>query len=212
MNQFLVNLALVLLAILSVISWVLIIQKIKQEKVITAEANEFSALFWSCKGWRDARLAIKDNETDLAQLAKAGFVVYDEYLKNPHSLSNAGEINEVLERPLRQKAEEILRRRERGLNELASIGSLSPFIGLFGTVLGIMGAMQTIAASGQASIDVVAGPIGEALIATAAGIATALPAVYFFNHFSRRIRLGITDMEGFINDFLRLAVREIKKP
>jgi biopolymer transport protein ExbB len=212
MYQIFVDAALTLLVLASIVSWVVIIKKFIDEARVDRQSRAFAELFWSSKGWKDARKATEGQQDDLAQIAQAGFQVFDEYLTHPHSLKNAGEINEVLERPLRQKAEEILRRREKGLNELASIGSLSPFIGLFGTVLGIMGAMQTISGSGQASVDVVAGPIGEALIATAVGIATALPAVYFYNHFSHKIRLGATDMEGFINDFLRLAVLAIKKP
>jgi biopolymer transport protein ExbB len=212
MYQIFVDAALTVLVLASLASWVLIIKKFIDEAKVTRQSRAFAELFWSSKGWTEARQSTEGQSGDLAQIAQAGFQVFDEYLSHPHSLKNAGEINEVLERPLRQKAEEILRRREKGLNEMASVGSLAPFVGLFGTVLGIMGAMQTISSSGQASIDVVAGPIGEALVATAVGIATALPAVYFYNHFSHQIRLGATDMEGFINDFLRLAVREIKKP
>jgi biopolymer transport protein ExbB len=110
---------------------------------------------------------------------------------------------------MRQEIQKILRRHEKGLAELASIGSTSPFIGLFGTVWGIMAAMQSISASGQASIDVVAGPIGEALIATAIGIAAALPAVLFYNYFLRKMKIWVTELDGFTEDFLRLASREI---
>ena len=211
MSTYVVDIVLAVLVLLSVASWVLAVLKFRQNRKIVREAREFSALFWNCNGWDEARSVVDANQSDLANLARAGFTVYDEYRNSPHSLKHVGEINEVLERPLRQKAEEILREREAGLSELASIGSLSPFVGLFGTVWGIMGSLKSIGESGQASIDVVAGPIGEALIATAFGLIAALPAVYFYNYFNRRIRLNATDMEGFINDFMRLAVREIKK-
>jgi biopolymer transport protein ExbB len=92
--------------------------------------------------------------------------------------------------------------------ELASIGSTAPFIGLFGTVWGIMNALKEISASGQASIDVVAGPIGEALIATAIGIAAALPAVIFYNYFLRKMKIWITQVDGFTEAFLRLASKQ----
>jgi biopolymer transport protein ExbB len=95
--------------------------------------------------------------------------------------------------------------------ELASIGSTAPFIGLFGTVWGIMVALQEISASGQASIDIVAGPIGEALIATAIGIAAAMPAVLFYNFFLRKMKVWVTEVDGFSEAFLRLAAKQASK-
>jgi len=90
---------------------------------------------------------------------------------------------------------------------LASIGSTSPFVGLFGTVWGIMYALQDITKAGNASLDVVAGPIGEALIATAVGIAVAVPAVLAYNFFLRRMKTVIADLDDFATDFLNLAAR-----
>jgi biopolymer transport protein ExbB len=96
------------------------------------------------------------------------------------------------------------RRLDSGLMLLASVGSTAPFVGLFGTVWGIMLALEGITASGSAALDVVAGPIGEALIATAVGIATAVPAVLAYNHGLRRSRrLGI-ELENFAADFAEL--------
>lgn len=200
-----------LLILLSVSTWILALYKFLQYRQANQNDKAFSMVFWGCANWEEARTAVVDNRTELGQIADAGFIVYDEYLSNPHSLRHAGEVNEVLERPLQQKAEEILRQREKGLNELASIGSLSPFIGLFGTVWGIMDALKAIGDSGQASIDMVSGPVGEALISTAIGIAVALPAVFFYNYFVRQLSLSSTNMHGFINDFLRLAVAQVKK-
>jgi biopolymer transport protein ExbB len=210
-NVNVIEIVLGLLILLSIFTWVLAIYKFLQNRKLGKNDRAFSVVFWNCDNWEEARSAVVDNTTDLGQIANAGFVVYDEYLSNPHSLRHAGEVNEVLVRPLQQKAEEIMRQREKGLNELASIGSLAPFIGLFGTVWGIMDALKAIGESGQASIDMVAGPIGEALISTAIGIAVALPAVFFYNYFVRQLRLTDTNMDGFINDFLRLAVAQIKR-
>lgn len=206
-----INVVLGLLILLSILTWIVALSKFIQNRRAARAESEFLAAFWLCKSWDQARVAAGGNSSDIGDIAKAGFVVYDAYLNDPHALRHAGEINEVLERPMYQKAEEIMRQREKGLNELASIGSLSPFIGLFGTVWGIMDALKVIGASGQASIDLVAGPIGEALIATAIGIAVALPAVFFYNYFVRRLKLVNTDLDGFINDFLRLAVVEVKR-
>ncbi len=206
-----INVVLGFLILLSILTWITALSKFIQNRRAARDESEFLAAFWLCNSWDQARVVAGRNNSDLGEIAKAGFVVYDAYLNDPSALRHAGEINEVLERPLYQKAEEIMRQREKGLNELASIGSLSPFIGLFGTVWGIMDALKVIGASGQASIDLVAGPIGEALIATAIGIAVALPAVFFYNYFVRRLKLVSTDLDGFINDFLRLAVVEIKR-
>jgi biopolymer transport protein ExbB len=105
--------------------------------------------------------------------------------------------------------QEQLRTQERGLSELATIGSISPFVGLFGTVWGIMNALKQIGESGQASIDVVAGPVGEALIATAVGIAVAVPAVLFYNFLLRKQKLRVTQMESFSDAFARLAMKHL---
>jgi biopolymer transport protein ExbB len=94
---------------------------------------------------------------------------------------------------------------ESGLTLLASIGSTAPFVGLFGTVLGIMHAMHEITASGSTSLDVVAGPIGDALVATAIGIAVAVPAVLAYNFFLRWVKQQRTGLENFVASFIHIA-------
>ena len=94
---------------------------------------------------------------------------------------------------------------EIGLTILASIGSTAPFVGLFGTVLGIMHAMHEITASGSTSLDVVAGPIGDALIATAIGIAVAVPAVLAYNFALGRVKIERTKLDNFVANFLLVA-------
>jgi biopolymer transport protein ExbB len=209
MDSFIVHLVLVVLIALSIATWSIAILKIKLLKKVALETQEFNQSFWNANSWEKGQAIAKESKGDVAGLAMAGFEQFAEYQKNPGSLKFAGEIHEVLERPMRQEIQKILRRHERGMAELASIGSTAPFIGLFGTVWGIMAAMQSISASGQASIDVVAGPIGEALIATAIGIAAALPAVVFYNYFLRKMKIWVTELDGFTEDFLRLASREI---
>jgi biopolymer transport protein ExbB len=209
MDSLIVHSVLVILVALSIATWSIAILKIKLLKKVAAETQEFNQTFWNANSWKNGEAIARDSKGDVAGLARAGFEQFAEYQKNPGSLKFAGEIHEVLERPMRQEIQKILRRHEKGLAELASIGSTAPFIGLFGTVWGIMAAMQSISASGQASIDVVAGPIGEALIATAIGIAAALPAVLFYNYFLRKMKIWVTELDGFTEDFLRLATREI---
>lgn len=208
MDSLIVHSVLVVLIVLSIATWSIAILKIKLLKKVALETQEFNQTFWNANSWEKGEAIAKDAKGDVAGLARAGFEQFAEYQKNPGSLKFAGEIHEVLERPMRQEIQKILRRHEKGLAELASIGSTAPFIGLFGTVWGIMAAMQSISASGQASIDVVAGPIGEALIATAIGIAAALPAVVFYNYFLRKMKIWVTELDSFTEDFLRLASRE----
>jgi len=95
---------------------------------------------------------------------------------------------------------------ESGLTMLASIGSTAPFVGLFGTVFGIMHAMHQITESGSSSLDVVAGPIGDALVATAIGIAVAVPAVLAYNFLLRRVKLQRAGLENFVTSFMHVAL------
>lgn len=104
---------------------------------------------------------------------------------------------ELLQQALNDAQHELRSKLESGLSILATIGSTAPFIGLFGTVWGIMHALKGISATGSAGLDVVAGPIGEALIATAMGIAAAIPAVLAYNFLLNRVQLAATDMHHF---------------
>lgn len=211
MNSFIIHSVLVILIFLSVVTWSIAIVKIKQFKRSAQACHTFQENFWNAKTWEEGLQIVNSNQSELAKLAQVGFTEYQEYQKNPDGLKYAGEIHEILERPMRQELQKILRIQEKGLAELASIGSTAPFIGLFGTVWGIMVALQEISASGQASIDIVAGPIGEALIATAIGIAAALPAVFFYNYFIRRLKVWVTEIDTFTDAFLRLSAKQIKK-
>jgi biopolymer transport protein ExbB len=124
-------------------------------------------------------------------------VMHDLKVWNKDTSLEISTYSEMLRQTLRQERHQQQVRLESGLAALASIGSTSPFIGLFGTVWGIMHALKGISASGSAGLDVVAGPIGEALIATAMGIATAIPAVLAYNYFLRHSRLAAAEMDHF---------------
>ncbi|MDD5275176.1 MAG: MotA/TolQ/ExbB proton channel family protein [Methylovulum sp.] len=113
----------------------------------------------------------------------------------------------LLERTLRQQLQKEKAKMESGLGWLASFGSTAPFVGLFGTVWGIMDALKDIGAKGSASLDVVAGPIGEALIATAFGIAVAIPAVLAYNFFLRQNRASLAVLDHFASDFLHSTMQ-----
>ena len=206
-----VNGVLLLLILMYIITWTIAFIKFREYGRAEKEGEQFRKEFWDARDWNAGQLVADNGKGDLAILSKSGYLEYDQFLKNQVGLRFIGEPNEVLQQPMRRTLVNILRRHEQGLNELATIGSISPFIGLFGTVWGIMHALESISKSGAASIDVVAGPIGEALIATAIGIATAIPAVLFYNYFLRRLKLATMDLESFIESFLRLASSQIEK-
>lgn len=209
MNSFIVNAVLVVLILLSVFTWTIAVVKMKQFKKLILSNQVFQDQFWDAKNWQSGLDIVQKSDCEFAKIAKVGIAELNEYQQNPSSLKYAGDVHEILERPISQEIQKLLRTQEKGMAELASIGSTAPFIGLFGTVWGIMVALQEISASGQASIDIVAGPIGEALIATAIGIAAALPAVLFYNYFVRKMKLWTTELDGFSDAFLRLASKQI---
>lgn len=198
---------LLVLILLSVVTWSIALFKLWKQLQDGKRRRVFNETFWAAKDWHAASEVAKTGEGDLARLAQAGFAELNNLHAEKLDLQHQGAPQEVLERMLRQQVQNIQRYHERGLSELATIGSTSPFVGLFGTVWGIMHALQDIGKTGAASLDIVAGPIGEALIATAIGIATALPAVLAYNYFLRRLRLNITELENFAHDFMRLALK-----
>ncbi len=114
----------------------------------------------------------------------------------------------LIERALQQQIRKEKAKVDSGLGWLASFGSTSPFVGLFGTVWGIMHALQDISSKGSASLEVVAGPIGEALIATAIGIAVAIPSVLAYNFFVRLNKASLAKLEHFANDYLRAIIQQ----
>ncbi len=195
------------LVVLSITTWSISLLKLWRRVESRKRDDAFRAAFWSARDWGAAAEAVAKGEGDLAALGQAGFAELQGMQAAERDLQHLGAPQETLERALRQKLQNIQRRHERGMAELATIGSTAPFVGLFGTVWGIMHALQDIGKSGAASLDVVAGPIGEALIATAIGIATALPAVLAYNYFLRGLRVRVTELENFAHDYMRLAAR-----
>jgi biopolymer transport protein ExbB len=197
-----------LLVVFSVIAWTLIVVKGWTQWRLSRQNREFAKMFWSAKGFAEAERSAAEAEGSLTRLAQAGFAALrDMQSDGEQNLQRSGDKQDILERCLRQQIQKEQHRLESGLMVLASIGSTAPFVGLFGTVWGIMHALQDISKSGSAGLDVVAGPIGEALIATAIGIATAIPAVLAYNYGLRGTRLFVAELEEFATDFLHLAMK-----
>jgi len=197
-----------LLIAFSVLAWTILVVKGWRQWRLARQNRQFLQAFWQAKGLQDAAQASTDAPGSLAQVCRAGFVVMaDMRVAGDGDLQHSGDLSDILERTLRQEVQNQQGVLDAGLMPLASIGSTAPFVGLFGTVWGIMHALQDIGHSGSAGLDVVAGPIGEALIATALGIATAVPAVLAYNYFLRRMRVNVAQLENFATDFLHLAIK-----
>lgn len=192
----------------SVLSWILILIKGIQHLRVAYANQSYSRIFWHAKDFH-AAANLKGFSGPLARVAHAGFSTLDETddATTIHDLEHSGDRQELLDRRLRQQMQKERGALESGLAVLATIGSTSPFVGLFGTVWGIMGALKDISKSGSASLDVVAGPIGEALVATAIGIAVAVPAVIGYNFFLRRTKVIWANLDDFATDFVHLALK-----
>ncbi|OBS34335.1 MotA/TolQ/ExbB proton channel family protein [Pseudomonas syringae] len=194
-----------LLVIFSLVTWALLLGKTFQHWRLTRQNRRYATQFWAARDLKNA-LHLPHSEGSLARLTDAGA----QALAAPHDSPDLGHSwnrQDLLERSLRQQIHKERRRLESGMILLASIGSTAPFIGLFGTVFGIIHALTAISQARSASIAVVAGPIGEALVATGVGIAVAVPAVLAYNFFGRRLKLVIADLEEFAVDFLNLSQR-----
>ena len=208
LNTLPIDATLAILLIMSALTWIIGISKFFQQRRLIREANAFLKDFWQCADFDAAIKVAQNSRTDMALLAHAALEANAEHQRSPANLRFFGEVHEVIERPLRQTLAIVMRLHEKGQVLLASVGSTAPFVGLFGTVWGIMDALKVISATGQVTIGLVAGPIGEALIATAVGILTAIPAVLFYNYFVRQLRLRNTELEGFAEDLLKLVSQQ----
>lgn len=207
-----VQLTLILLVVLSVLCWAVALSKHKQFKGMESQNDAFNKKFWKVSSL-DTLYEDLDAypHSSLARVFKDGYDEMQRLAESPlggakkESPSLSGMDN--LERTLRKSIDSEIGHMESRLNLLATTGSTGPFIGLFGTVWGIMGSFQKIGAMGSASLAVVAPGISEALIATAIGLAAAIPAVTLYNHFVSRVRRQEVELTNFSTDFLNVVKR-----
>ena len=194
-----------LLVVFSVATWGLALLKGVQFGRLKAQDRKFHKQFWAASSLDAAAELSETQPGAAARVAQAGYAAIQVGDAPAADLSQAINHQDRLERALRQQIVRERRSLETGLAVVASIGSTSPFIGLFGTVWGIMEALKGISAAGSASLETVAGPIGAALVATGVGIAVAVPAVLVYNYFLRRLKLTAADLDDFAHDFYSLA-------
>ncbi len=188
-------LALVLLA-LSVSTWVVIVWKWRLLSRVALDVRRSIAAFWQASAFDDARQRVAQFDRDACVQPLLDATL----LPVGGTLASAGDRQQQLTRVLRDALQAVVRRLQWGQLLLATAGSTSPFIGLLGTVWGIFNALTGMADGGPLTIDKVAGPVGEALIMTAAGLAVAIPAVLGYNILGRRVGQIEAELEGFAHD------------
>ena len=194
---------LLLLLALSVASWYLIVTKTLANVLARQRAEGFLKQFWAADSLQQIRTALLQQPRDqaFAELAHDALEAASDSEKHGmQKLAAAGGLGEFLTRLLRNGIDQEAARVEHGLTLLASAGSAAPYIGLFGTVWGIYHALVNIGLSGQGTLDKVSGPVGEALIMTALGLAVAIPAVLAYNAFNRRNRMWLAKLDAFAHD------------
>ena len=194
---------LVLLLLASVVSWYLILTKAVHNRLAVRRSRRFLEFFWNAPslGVVAAHLEEQHPKDPFSHLAYHGVVASSHHERyGVNRVNEAGSAGDFLTRALRKVIDEETARAESGLTLLASIGSTAPFVGLLGTVWGIYHALIAIARSGSGGLDQVAGPVGEALIMTAIGLAVAIPAVLGYNFLVRSNRVLLARLDGFAYD------------
>lgn len=214
-----VQLTLLSLILMSVVCWAIIFHKRKKFKLIATENAQFLEAFWLASSLDTLNKDLsKFSNSSVATVFKAGFQelqrIADSNLVDKNSKGSSSPKLQGIDNLVRslQKASDVeIMKMEKNLTFLATTGSTGPFIGLFGTVWGIMGAFHKIGQTGAASLAVVAPGISEALVATAIGLAAAIPATVAYNNFIARLKREELEIEGFKTDFLNIAKRNFFK-
>lgn len=209
--SFVVQLTLLALAGLSVLCWAIAISKFQQFRAMTSGNEPFLKLFWKAGSLEELHKQADEyvKNSSLARVFDAGFSELQKLASQKSGSSGALQLSgaENLERSLRKAIAQELSAMEYRLTVLATTGSTGPFIGLFGTVWGIMNSFHKIGATGSASLAVVAPGISEALFTTAIGLAAAIPAVILYNNLVSKIRHQEAELNNFATDFMNIAKR-----
>ncbi|PAX06579.1 MotA/TolQ/ExbB proton channel family protein [Sphingomonas lenta] len=186
-----------ILVLMSVVSFYILFSKLFEQQKIINQGKRLRQTFWQSSNLREGAAKL-DKNSAWRQIVDDGLQAQDQHTK----LTDPVEAHDWLHGSLARSEASINSKLNNGLAFLATVGATAPFIGLFGTVVGIYRALVKIGASGQASIDAVAGPVGEALIMTALGLVVAVPAVLAYNWLQRRNKAISEDLSAFSNDVL----------
>ncbi len=189
------RITLLVLAIMSMGSWYVIITRLRAQARLQRDAQAAQLSFWTAE-------TVRQGADTLHQDSAFRFIVESslEATRKHEGLIGQVDLNTWVTQSIERAVTTVHNRTQEGLAVLATVGSTAPFVGLFGTVWGIYNALVKIGVSGQASIDRVAGPVGEALIMTALGLAVAVPAVLGYNWLVRRNKVAMDDVRAFGSD------------
>ena len=218
-----VQFVLLLLLVFSITSWAIVLIKYHYIRNAYKESTLFTDFFWKSRNLSDAFTKAKQlnnspvarvfriGYTELKKLSQSGVSITSQSSSKEETLSlstgfaGTDNVNRALRRAINTETARMMRM----IPFLATTGNTAPFIGLFGTVWGIMNSFHGIGLRGSASLAVVAPGISEALVATAAGLAVAIPSVIAFNYFMHKIRIIETELQSFSADFLNIIERDI---
>lgn len=207
-----------LLVLFSVVSWGIIFYKFRQVRTAKSQSDKFIETFWDSRNLSTIHDASRElKSSPVAQVFRSG---YEELLRVTRGKKEASQFEGLttelggvdnVTRAMKRATSVEITKLEKSLTFLATTASTTPFIGLFGTVWGIMNAFRGLSVTHSSSIQAVAPGIAEALVATAAGLAAAIPAVMAYNHFVQRIKVLAADMDNFSHEFLNIAERHFLK-
>jgi biopolymer transport protein ExbB len=192
-GDFITRGVLIILLIMSFGSWYIMVTKLFEQLRLNRQARDAQKSFWSAKSVKDGLVGLKEGSA-FRYIAESGINASEHH---EGALLEQIDLNTWVTMSVQRAMENIQNRLQDGLAFLATVGSTSPFVGLFGTVWGIYHALTAIGIAGQASIDKVAGPVGEALIMTAMGLAVAVPAVLGYNWLVRRNKVAMESVRTF---------------
>jgi biopolymer transport protein ExbB len=194
---------LIILALMSLYSWVIMLTKLWEQQRLLAQAKEASRDFWTVNSLDEGVKKLTGTSNVFRSMVESGIKASEHH---EGKLTQQVPLAEWISGKLQQNVDRMTNELQGGLSFLASVGSTAPFVGLFGTVWGIYHALIAIGVAGQASIDKVAGPVGEALIMTAIGLAVAVPAVLGYNWLLRRNKAILDQLRYFTNDLYATLV------
>ncbi|HXA99148.1 MAG TPA: MotA/TolQ/ExbB proton channel family protein, partial [Steroidobacteraceae bacterium] len=201
---------LAILLIMSLMTWFIMITKYFDQRRQRLQGIEAEKEFWSATSLTDAIGKLKGGSNPFRALAETGKQAYEYHESNKSRLSGAISTSDWITDSLQRTADSVISRMQSGLPVLASVGATAPFVGLLGTVIGIYNALIAIGVAGQASIDKVAGPVGEALIMTAFGLAVAVPAVLGYNILLRRNKAVQERVSHFTHELHAYLISGVK--
>ena len=201
---------LAILLIMSLLTWFIMITKFFDQRRQRLQAIEAEKEFWNSTSLTDAIGKLKGGGNPFRALAETGKQAFEYHETNKSRLSSAIGTSEWITESLQRTADMVISRMQAGLPVLASVGATAPFVGLLGTVIGIYNALIAIGVAGQASIDKVAGPVGEALIMTAIGLAVAVPAVLGYNVLLRRNKAVQERVSHFTHELHAYLISGVK--